>query len=151
MRFSRKNMTCSALLVLQDVPIAIHVAKPSVRSRYGGMLEVTAARWYTGDYPFYIARACSPHTAETISLRTIESDPVKALIAREKMARENTKEIVYYYTFINDTGETVRPRRPGTLEAIKNTRIASATPLTNTALEVDEADLDEVGFYPRAS
>jgi hypothetical protein len=67
------------------------------------------------------------------------------------MAMEKTKETVYYYTFINDAGETVRPRRPGTLEAIKNTSIASATPLMNTALEVDEADLDEDGFYPRAS
>jgi hypothetical protein len=65
------------------------------------------------------------------------------------MAMENTKETVYYYTFINEKGETVRPRRPGTLEAIKNTRLASATPLMTTALEVDEADLDEDGFYPR--
>jgi len=65
------------------------------------------------------------------------------------MAMENTTETVYYYTFINDKGETVRPRRPGTLEAIKNTRLASATPLMSTALEVDEADLDEDGFYPR--
>ena len=62
---------------------------------------------------------------------------------------ENTKETVYYYTFINEYGETVRPRRPGTLEAIKNTRLASATPLMRTALEVDEAELDEDGFYPR--
>jgi hypothetical protein len=64
---------------------------------------------------------------------------------------ETTKETVYYYTFINDKGETVRPRRPGTLAAIKNTSLASATPLMTTALEVDEADLDEDGFYPRAS
>jgi hypothetical protein len=62
---------------------------------------------------------------------------------------EKTTETVYYYTFINEHGETVRPRRPGTLEAIKNTRLASATPLMRTALEVDEAELDEDGFYPR--
>ena len=62
---------------------------------------------------------------------------------------EKTKETVYYYTFINDKGQTIRPRRPGTLEAIKNMSIASATPLMRTALEVDEADLDEDGFYPR--
>ena len=67
----------------------------------------------------------------------------------EEMAMEKVKETVYYYTFINDLGETVRPRRPGTLAAIKQTRLASATPLMRTALEVDEADLDEDGFYPR--
>src|SRR5262249_24925262 len=67
----------------------------------------------------------------------------------EEMAMEKVKETVYYYTCINDQGETVRPRRPGTLEAIKQTRLASATPLMSTALEVDEADLDEHGFYPR--
>ena len=72
----------------------------------------------------------------------------RATIAKE-MAMEKVKETVYYYTFINDKGETVRPRRPGTLEAIKNTSLASATPLMSTALEVDEADLDEDGFYPR--
>ena len=60
----------------------------------------------------------------------------------EEMAMEKVKETVYSYTFINDKGETVRPRRPGTLEAIKNTSLASATPLMSTALEVDEADLD---------
>jgi hypothetical protein len=70
-------------------------------------------------------------------------------MAKEDMAMENTKETVYYYTFINEQGETVRPRRPGTLEAIKNTRLARATPLMRTALEVDEAELDEDGFYPR--
>jgi hypothetical protein len=59
------------------------------------------------------------------------------------------KETVYYYTFLNDKGETVRPRRPGILEAIKRTRLASATPLMRTALEVDAADLDEEGFYAR--
>ena len=62
---------------------------------------------------------------------------------------EQTKETVYYYTFLNEKGETVRPRRPGTLAAIKNTSLASATPLMTTALEVDKADLDEDGFYPR--
>jgi hypothetical protein len=65
------------------------------------------------------------------------------------MAMEKVKETVYYYTFINDKGETVRPRRPGTLAAIKNTSLASATPLMRTGLEVDEADLDEDEFYPR--
>jgi len=75
-------------------------------------------------------------------------DVIKATIA-EEMAMEKVKETVYYYTFINDKGETVRPRRPGTLEAIKNTRLASATPLMRTGLEVDEAELDEDGFYPR--
>jgi hypothetical protein len=42
-------------------------------------------------------------------------------MAKEDLAMENTKETVYYYTFINEKGEPVRPRRPGTLEAIKNT------------------------------
>jgi hypothetical protein len=72
----------------------------------------------------------------------------RATIA-EEMAMEKVKETVYYYTFINDKGETVRPRRPGTLEAIKNTSLARATPLMRTGLEVAEADLDEDGFYPR--
>src|SRR5712691_2772507 len=67
----------------------------------------------------------------------------------EERTMEKTKQTVYYYTFLNDKGETVRPRRPGTLEAIKNTSLASATPLMSTGLEVDEADLDEDGFYPR--
>jgi hypothetical protein len=67
------------------------------------------------------------------------------------MVMEKVTETVYYYTYINDKGESVRPRRPGTLEAIQNMRIASATPLMSTALEVDENDLDEDGFYPRAS
>src|SRR5215475_11429252 len=106
MRFSRKNITCSALLVLQDVPIAIHVAKPSVRSRYGAMLEVTAARWYTGDYPFYIARSCSPHTAETISLRTIESDPVKPLLQGKKWLGKTRKRSC---TTIHSSTRQARP------------------------------------------
>jgi hypothetical protein len=72
----------------------------------------------------------------------------RATIA-EEIAMEKGKETVYYYTFINDKGETVRPRRPGTLAAITNARLASATPLMSTALEVDETDLDEDGFYPR--
>jgi hypothetical protein len=67
----------------------------------------------------------------------------------EEMVMEKVTETVYYYTYINDKGQPVRPRRPGTLEAIKNMRIASATPLMSTALEVDENDLDEDGFYPR--
>jgi hypothetical protein len=62
---------------------------------------------------------------------------------------EKTKQTVYYYTFLNDKGETVRPRRPGTLEAIMNARLARATPLMGTTLEVDEDDLDEEGVYPR--
>jgi len=62
---------------------------------------------------------------------------------------EKTKQTVYYYTFLNDQGETVRPRRPGTLEAIMHTSLARATPLMGTALEVDADDLDEEGFYPR--
>jgi hypothetical protein len=66
------------------------------------------------------------------------------------MGMEQVTETVYYYTYINAKGEPVRPRRPGTLEAIQNLRIASATPLMRTALEVDEHDLDEDGFYPRA-
>ena len=64
---------------------------------------------------------------------------------------EQVTETVYYYTYINDKGEPVRPRRPGTLAAIKNMRLASATPLMRTALAVDETDLDEDGFYPRES
>ena len=62
---------------------------------------------------------------------------------------EKTKQTVYYYTCINDKGETVRPRRPGTLAAITHTSLARATPLMGTALEVDADDLDEDGFYPR--
>ena len=59
------------------------------------------------------------------------------------------KATVYYYTFFDtDTGETVRPRRPGTLEAIENARLADANPLLDTGLEVDESELDEAGFYP---
>jgi len=64
---------------------------------------------------------------------------------------EKVTETVYYYTYINDKGEPVRPRRPGTLAAIKHRRIASATPLMRTALAVDANALDEDGFYPRAS
>jgi hypothetical protein len=69
----------------------------------------------------------------------------------EERAMEQVKETVYYYTFLNDHGETVRPRRPGTLAAIKQMRLARATPLMRTALEVDAADLDEEGLYPRTS
>jgi hypothetical protein len=67
----------------------------------------------------------------------------------EEMGMEQGTETVYYYTYINDKGELVRPRRPGTLAAIKHMRIASATPLMRTALDVDEHALDEDGFYPR--
>jgi hypothetical protein len=60
------------------------------------------------------------------------------------------KATVYYFTFFDrDKGETVRPRRPGTLEAIANTRMASVKPLISTAQEVDESELDDNGFYPR--
>ena len=62
---------------------------------------------------------------------------------------EQVTETVYYYTYINAQGESVRPRRPGTLAAIQNLRMASATPLMRTALDVDEHDLDEDGFYPK--
>ena len=62
---------------------------------------------------------------------------------------DKVTETVYYYTYINDKGELVRPRRPGTLAAIKHMRIASATPLMRTALDVNEHALDEEGFYPR--
>ena len=57
---------------------------------------------------------------------------------------EKTKHTVYYYTFINDQGETVRPRRPGTLEAITNTSFGHATPLMGTALEVDADQGDRI-------
>jgi len=58
------------------------------------------------------------------------------------------KVTVYYFTcFDKDTGETVRPRRPGTLAAIGNIDIEDARPLMRTAKEVDESDLDEWGFY----
>src|SRR5262245_32336135 len=73
----------------------------------------------------------------------------KRLLGATRCSRYSLKQTVYYYTFLNDKGETVRPRRPGTLEAITNTRFAHATPLMGTALEVDEDDLDEDGFYPR--
>ena len=58
------------------------------------------------------------------------------------------KATVYYFTFFDrDKGETVRPRRPGTLEAIANTRMVSVKPLISTAQEVDESELDKNGFY----
>jgi hypothetical protein len=60
------------------------------------------------------------------------------------------KATVYYFTFFDiDTGETVRPRRAGTLEAIRDTGIASVNLLRRTALEVEESELDDAGFYPR--
>ena len=59
------------------------------------------------------------------------------------------KATVYYFIFFDtDTQELVRPRRPGTLEAIRSTGIESAQPLMSTALEVEESALDEHGFYP---
>jgi hypothetical protein len=59
------------------------------------------------------------------------------------------KATVYYFTFFDrDKGETVRPRRPGTLEAIEKTGMEDVRALMNTALEVEESALDEEGFYP---
>ena len=61
-----------------------------------------------------------------------------------------TKATVYYFTFFDrDTGETVRPRRAGTLEAIRDTGLASVNLLKSTALEVDASALDDQGFYPK--
>jgi hypothetical protein len=58
------------------------------------------------------------------------------------------KATVYYFTFFDKAkGETVRPRRPGTLEAIAKTRMASVRPLVSTAWEVEESALDKHGFY----
>lgn len=60
------------------------------------------------------------------------------------------KVLVYYFTFFDrNKRESVRPRRPGTLEAIARTRRAHVKPLLNTALEVDESEVDDEGFYPR--
>ena len=59
------------------------------------------------------------------------------------------KATVYYFTFFDtNKREIVRPRRPGTLEAIRNTGMESVKPLMSTALEVDESELDDHGFYP---
>jgi hypothetical protein len=58
------------------------------------------------------------------------------------------KVTVYYFTFVDrDTGETVRPRWPGTLDAIASMRMVGVKPLISTALEVEESELDERGFY----
>ena len=60
------------------------------------------------------------------------------------------KATVYYFTFFDmETGRTVRPRRAGTLEAIKDTGFKSVNLLRSTALEVDTSALDDQGFYPR--
>ena len=60
------------------------------------------------------------------------------------------KATVYYFTFFDrDTGETLRPRRAGTLEAIRDTGLASVNLLRRTALDVEESELDDAGFYPR--
>ena len=60
------------------------------------------------------------------------------------------KATVYYFTFCDrDTGETVRPRRAGTLEAIRETGLEHVNLLMRTALEVEESELDDQGFYPR--
>src|SRR5262249_22348722 len=113
-------------------------------------VEVQVARVYTG---IILDISCA-HTLH-IHRRQDVCGPGLAMGSRatmaEERAMEKVKETVYYYTFLNDQGETVRPRRPGTLAAIKQTRLARATPLMRTALEVDEADLDEDGFYPRTS
>jgi hypothetical protein len=45
---------------------------------------------------------------------------------------EKTKQTVYYYTCINDKGETVRPRRPGTLEAITHAERSRLARLVRT-------------------
>jgi len=58
------------------------------------------------------------------------------------------KATVYYFTYIDETG-VVRPRRPGTLEAIEHTGLESVNLLMRTALEVEESELDDSGFYPR--
>ena len=60
------------------------------------------------------------------------------------------KVTVSYFTFFDrDTGEIVRPRRPGTLAAIAQTCLTSATPLMKTAQDVEESALDDQGWYPR--
>ena len=60
------------------------------------------------------------------------------------------KATVYYFTFFDtDKSAMVRPRRPGTLEAIGKTGLENLKPLMRTALEVDESELDDDGFYPR--
>ena len=60
------------------------------------------------------------------------------------------KATVYYFTFCDrDTSETVRPRRAGTLEAIRDTGLARVNLLRRTAVEVEEAELDDAGLYPR--
>ena len=111
-------------------------------------VEVRVARVYTG---IILDISCA-HTLHILR-RHYVCGPWLAMGSRapmaEEMAMEKGKETVYYYTFLNDQGETVRPRRPGTLAAITQMRLARATPLMRTAMEVDEADLDEDGFYPR--
>ena len=115
---------------------------------FGGRLEGSVAGVYTG---ITLDTSCAHDTH--IHLRQYVCGQWLTMWSRttipEEMTMEKTKQTVYYYTFINDKGETVRPRRPGTLEAITNTSFARATPLMGTALEVDEDDLDEDGFYPR--
>ena len=60
------------------------------------------------------------------------------------------KATVYYFTFFDmDTGGTVRPRRAGTLEAIRDTGLERVNLLMRTALAVEESELDDQGFYPR--
>jgi hypothetical protein len=60
------------------------------------------------------------------------------------------KATVYYFTFFDmDTGGTVRPRRAGALEAIRDTGLESVNLLMRTAREVDASELDDKGFYPR--
>ena len=115
---------------------------------FGGRLVVSVAGVYTG---ITLDTSCAHDTH--IHLSQYVCGQWLAMWSRaaiaEEMAMEKTKQTVYYYTCINDKGETVRPRRPGTLDAITHTRFARATPLMGTALEVEEDDLDEDGFYPR--
>jgi hypothetical protein len=58
------------------------------------------------------------------------------------------KATVFYFTYIDETG-VVRPRRAGTLKAIENTGLEGVNLLMSTALEVDESELDDDGFYPQ--
>ena len=54
------------------------------------------------------------------------------------------KATVYFWKVWNQNlGENVIAPRPGTLEAIKH---AQGSPITDTAMEIDAADLDGDGF-----
>jgi len=59
------------------------------------------------------------------------------------------KVTVYYFKKWDDsTHQNLRSKHPGTLEAIKR---AEGTELMETALEVDEAELDDNGFWKKQS